>query len=786
MKLMRLRNKFLQSKTKIKMKKIIKYIIENIRLPLLALLTLFIAGSAFGQGGGTPLTPKLQRIAKGGSTREWINFFADSTIKPASIFLDFKDGFELSADDNMALTKVKKDSIGFSHYQYQQYYKNHPVLYGEYIIHQQPDSVVKSGNGRLITGLNLGSNALISERQALDAALQFMNAPKYLWQNAAMENELKRQQKNANATYYPKGDLVYAPNNWNATFKAADYRLTWHFKIYTDGADVIAKDVYVDAATGTVIHYRDIAMNCSGGTGTSAFNGGVSISTQFNSGVYRSLNDCQATHIYVYNCARGSAATTFYTDADNTWSATSQQSAVQAQWGAAETYSYYIGEHSRTSWDDAAGDMIAYNNAVYGSPPTANNACWGCFGNATIFGAGNTTAATDDWNTDDIMGHEFTHGVTQASAGLAYNKESGGLNESFSDIFGEMVESWAEGNCDYLVGADRGAIRSFINPKTYGQPDTYLGTNWYTTTGCTPSGSNDNCGVHTNSGVQNHWFYLLSEGGSGTNDNGEAYNVTGITRFKARLIAYRALTVYLTSSAQYIDARKASLQAAWDLYGQCSQEIISVGDAWHAVGVESQSPAYNITVCGTYPADGTFEQAISVLTGGGTSCSPTITASGTTVYFAARDKVVLLPGFTALNGSNFRAYLEPCSSTRWAKAPGVIMSAAERGLNTNVIPVAPATDQSSAIADQGKQGVTVAPNPFTSSFTLSINSKNNVRAVITMYDAYGAKVKQQSGVNLVKGLNILSLNCSNFASGVYMVEVNFGDAKIVNKVIKAK
>ncbi len=764
------------------MKKSIKYITEYIRPPMLVLLALCITGSAFGQGGGTPLSAKLRRVAKGGSTVEWINFFADSTIKARTIFTDLKDGFGLAADDKMVITRVKKDAIGFSHYKYQQYYKNHAVLYGEYIVHQQPDSIVKSSNGRLIQGLNLPGAPSIAEKPALDAALQFMHAGKYLWQNAAMENELKRQKKDANATYYPKGDLVYAPNNQEATFKATDYRLTWHFKIYTDGSDVMAKDVYVDAITGQVIHYTDIAMNCSGGTGTSAFNGSVSINTQLNSGVYRSLNDCQATRIYVYNCNRGPAANTFYTDADNTWTASS---AVQAQWGAMQTYNYYLGQHSRTSWDNAAGDMIAYNNAVYGSPATANNACWGCYGNNTIFGAGNTSAATDDWNTDDIMGHEFTHGVTQSEANLDYNKESGGLNESFSDIFGEMVESWSEGNCDYLMGADRGAIRSMINPKAYGQPDTYLGTNWYNTVGCTPSGSNDNCGVHTNSGVQNHWFYLLSEGGIGTNDLGQSYSVTGITRFKARLIAYRALTEYLTSSSQYIDARKASLQAAWDLYGQCSPEIIAVGDAWHAVGVESQSPAYNITVCGNYPTDGTFLQAISTLTAGG-SCSPTVAASGTTVYFAARDKVLLEPGFKAVAGSNFVAYLEPCSSTRWFAAPKDIMSDAERGISNNPPVSTSATEATAMTVDKTTQGVTVVPNPFTTSFTLYINAKNNAKAQVFVYNSIGAKVIEQPSVNLVKGNNTLLLNGANLASGVYMVEVNFGDSKIVKKIIKAK
>lgn len=760
------------------MKNITKHITEYIRPPLLFLLIIFVAVKATGQGG-TPLSEKFKYIAKPGSTREWMHFWDSAKINPKTIFTDLKSAFELSGDDQMQIKKIKKDDLGFSHYHYQQFYKNIPVLYGEYIIHQQPDGFVKSANGRLITGLKAVNIPSISEKQALDAALSFMHASKYLWQNPAMEQELKRQSKNQNATYYPKGELVYAPNNWNATFKPSDYRLTWHFKIYTDDPKVMAKDMYVDAATGKVIHYTDLSMNCSGGSGTSAFNGSVSLSTEL-SGSYRSHNNCQTTDIYVYNCNGGGASNTFYTDADNSWTLTSQQSAVQAQWGAAMTYSYYNGEHNRLSWDNASGDMIAYNNAFAGS----NNACWGCTGNSTIFYAGNTSSATDDWNTDDIMGHEFTHGVTQSEAGLVYNKESGALNESFSDIFGEMVESWSEGNCDYLVGADRGAIRSFINPNTYGDPDTYLGTNWYNTVGCVPDpNTNDNCGVHTNSGVQNHWFYLLSEGGTGTNDNGEAYSVTGITRFKARLIAYRALTEYLGSSAQYIDARKASLEAAFDLYGGCSTEIIAVGDAWHAVGVESQSPAYSLSPCGSYPAGGTFIQGISSVTGGN-GCTTTITASSTTVYFAARDKVLLEPGFTAVNGSNFVAYLEPCSSTRWLNTPAP-MSDAERSrpghfaVNNNA-------DESSLANQKVNDGVTIAPNPFTNSFVLSINSKNDTKAQVTMYNSVGTKVKQQSGINLSKGTNSLTLNCSNFTAGVYTVEIYFGGLKIIKKVIKAK
>ncbi|WP_153798103.1 M4 family metallopeptidase [Foetidibacter luteolus] len=755
------------------MKSFIKYITENIRPPLLLLLILFISGQLVAQQG-TPLSDRLKKMAKAGSTREWIDFFEDSTIKATSIFKDYKAAFDLANDDEMVVKKVKKDRLNFSHYRYQQYYKNIPVLYGEYIIHQEPERIVKSGNGRLITGLNLGNTARVSEQQALDAAIAFMGAGKYLWQNPEMEKELKRQQKDPSATYYPKGSLVYAPSSNDSKFKPTDYRLAWFFKIYPDQSQVMAKNVYVDALTGKVIHNVNISMACSAGSGTSAFNGTVNISTEFTGTVYRSHNNCQATDLYVYNCGGGGASNTYYTDLDNVWGATElTRSATQAMWGTEMTYNYFNGQHGRQSWNGSAGDMISYNNANAGS----NNACWGCTGNSAIFYAGNTNSSTDDWNTNDIVGHEFAHGVTQDEAGLIYSYESGALNESFSDIFGEMIESWSEGINDYLVGADRGAIRSLSNPNAYGDPDTYLGTNWYI-------GSGDNGGVHINSGVQNHWFYLLSEGGSGTNDLGQAYNVTAITRFKARLIAYRALTEYLTSTSQYIDARRATLQAAWDLYGQCSQEIISVGDAWHAVGVEAQSPAYTQNACGNYPANGTWVQAIST-TYGGNGCATTITPSASVVYFTARDRVRLLPGFTAQSGSNFIAYLEPCSSTRWrTTGEQVIMSDPEKGIKP---PVAVNVDNSGELERLAQEpGVEVSPNPFAQSFILTINAKKEGKAQIVLYNSYGARVQRQAGVNLIKGVNRVTVDGSALASGMYMVEVNMGDSKLVKKVIKSR
>src|SRR5262249_28936765 len=152
--------------------------------------------------------------------------------------------------------------------------------------------------------------------------------------------------------------------------------------------------------------------------------------------------------------------------------------------------------------------------------------------------------------------------VTQASSGLNYSYESGAINESISDIMGKSVQFWSKPtDIDWRLSNDMNwIIRDMSNPNAEGQPDTYLGTNWYV-------GSGDNGGVHTNSGVGNFMFYLLVTGGSGTTDNSDAYSVTGIGLTEADAIIYRTNTVYLTPTSQYADWRTACINAATDLYG---------------------------------------------------------------------------------------------------------------------------------------------------------------------------------------------------------------------------
>lgn len=188
----------------------------------------------------------------------------------------------------------------------------------------------------------------------------------------------------------------------------------------------------------------------------------------------------------------------------------------------------------------------------------------------------------------DVTAHEVTHGLTQYTAGLNYSYESGALNESFSDIFGTAVDFWARpSQANWLIGDEimpsGTGIRDMQTPNVFSHPDTYHGTYWY-------YGSSDNGGVHYNSGVQNHWFYILSAGETGTNDNGDAYSVTGIGVGNAGAIAYRNLTTYLTSTSQYADAAFYANQSAIDLFGNNQAQQIATQNAWFAVGVGSSVP----------------------------------------------------------------------------------------------------------------------------------------------------------------------------------------------------
>lgn len=273
-------------------------------------------------------------------------------------------------------------------------------------------------------------------------------------------------------------------------------------------------------------------------------------------------------------------------EASDDWGA-SDREAVSVGYNIALTQRWVSNVLGRNSYDDAGAFGRANVHATGYYCPV--NAWWD--GDDFHFCDGDDVSA-DSLVVLDVVAHEYGHAITEYTSNLAYSYEPGALNESFSDITGTAVEFTAQmdgsdvypsaipGYADWLLAEDAwlpdpgDALRDMRDPQRYSQPSYYQGTYWY-------NGVLDNGGVHTNSGVQNFAFYLLAEGGSGTND-GHAYGpITGIGVAAAAEVAMRANTVYMTSMSHYADAREAWISAAAD-FGYDTQTIEQV---WDAVGV---------------------------------------------------------------------------------------------------------------------------------------------------------------------------------------------------------
>ncbi len=477
---------------------------------------------------------------------------------------------------------VEKDQLGFTHIRHKQYVNGFPVE-GSMIITHSIDAQVKSVNGDYFQNFSSSLTPTITEAGALQYALKKVNAKKYMWENINFTNQKKQVTNNPNYTFFPKGELVMVHKK-NADYSASNMRLAYKFNIYAE-IPLYRTNVFVDANSGEILDEQNLICTVDVvGTASTVYSGTVTMtSDNFSAGQYRLQETGRGLGIQTYNLQNGTTYQNVdFTNNSSAWNTTGpDQAATDAHWGAEMTYDYYQQIHSRNSIDGNGFALLSY---VHYSTAFAN-AFWN--GQEMTYGDGDGTTFTIMTGLD-VCGHEITHGLTNFTAGLA-GGEAGALNEGFSDIFGTTIEKFARPlQNDWIMGAEimpSGAgIRDMSNPKNLGQPNCYLGVNW-----------DPNLEPHQDNGPCIYWYYLLSQGGSGTNDLGNVWNVTGITITKAQLIAFRTLTVYFTPSTNYAAARMYSIQAATDIYGLCSPELASTTNAWYAVGVGAAFSSTNST-----------------------------------------------------------------------------------------------------------------------------------------------------------------------------------------------
>ncbi len=508
---------------------------------------------------------------------DWMEVRSDIKLSVEDVTEAYKSQLGLSDSDELVLMRVDQDQVGQEHHRFQHFHKNIKVEGSQLLVHTRNDRVYLV-NSTLVKGLMNPVILNINEDSAIKKAISQLPADKYMWESEWAERLIKKVSKDPTATNFPDPTLVWVSPKYSRI--ASEYTLAYDMTIHSIEPE-LKRRFFINAADGsTTLTINDLHEGSTPGVGESKYHGTVDIITDsLASDSYRLVDTVRGAGVYTFDAMRQTnmELAVDFLDDDNYWNNFNQfedEVAVDAHWGAEMTFDYYLDILGREGLN---GDTLPFIGFVHVDNDWTNatwNGMFARFGD----GGGNN----DPLTALDVVAHEYTHGLTDFTADLVYMDEPGALNESYSDIYGTAVEFFADpATAEWMIGEDfiaTGGFRSMNDPKSLGDPDTYLGANWVT-------GAGDNGGVHTNSGVQNYWFYLLTVGGSGLNDNTEYYEVEGLGMDTAAVIAYQNLAYYLMVNSQYIDARMGGIQSARDLYGECSDAVSSVTNAWHAVGV---------------------------------------------------------------------------------------------------------------------------------------------------------------------------------------------------------
>ena len=544
----------------------------------------------------------FKKIATPESTLRWMTVKETEKVPKAEFLQKSKAIFDLDEKTDFTEIRVNKGSNGWLHYRMQQTHNSIPILGAEYLIHEK-NGLIETANGDVLAGLNISTTPSISEEVALQMLLNEIGAETYAWEDDFSEKMLKHQQEDVNATYFPKGELIIVSTNGD--FNPENFTLGYKFRIKTIHPFLHA-DYVVDAFTGLVVYENSLLCQATGTCQTHRY-GQQTITTKYSNNIYSLIDEDRNIETYNglgFDSDDVSAINNI--DSDNIWNNIEHRSACEAHWVIGKTHDYFLNKHNWRGYDGFGSKLLAWVNV-------GNNWVNATGSGGKIYLGEGDGESYGPLTAIDIVAHEFTHNVIQNSGALRYRNESGALNESFADIFGTMVEFYAEPNAndkDWLLGEDislignAGVFRDMGNPTLKNHPDTYEGEFWYT-------GNGDYGGVHTNSGVQNHWFYILTNGKSGTNDFGYDYNVSGIGMTKAAKLAMENLKSYLSPFSDYKDARNGSIQAATAL-GFTTAEINQVKEAWCAVGLGDCDINTTGEITVTSPNGGeTLEQGIA-------------------------------------------------------------------------------------------------------------------------------------------------------------------------------
>tara|TARA_R110002072_G_scaffold149458_1_gene297306 strand:- start:2248 stop:4542 length:2295 start_codon:yes stop_codon:yes gene_type:complete len=570
--------------------------VRTVKIVSLFIALTFISCSSIYEGVVNEITkkvvPKASENPEASATHgaysslpERIEFYPDNTLTPTN----FSEWVAKELQVTIQPTRELQFNDGSTNTYYQQLYKGYPVDGSSYILHRENGKATYA-NGLLFDSVDISVGKTLStatNSQIIHAAYQDVQivdteGPLIL----AGANEAK------NKFWFCYKTLVFNEKD----------KLPYQVYVDINRQNVLKVVPVIHAFTepgkGTTTTGKQVSFNTEYRDKISGQMGSVTIE-KLESGFrlydsIRKIHTVSANNLsyredtYYKPTGEETITSTGFTqilyesdlfEKDNIWS--DAPAAVEAHWGSAMTYDYFKDNFNREGMDNSNGYLkvaVNYSKNYIGAHYNSNF-------KYLVFGDGHNDK--DPLTDLDIVAHEYSHGVTYSYADMNFNGESGSITEAISDIFAVAV-TFYEGNGDWSIGERviQGKSRNIKDPKANGRPDTYKGEYWqeYPTSFELSLDLNKGKSRHQNGTVLSHWFYLLSEGGKGENDNEDYYEIEKIGMEKAANIVYNSYQD-LIPSITFRQYRDITLSAAKRLYGECSNEMKQVTNSWYAVGL---------------------------------------------------------------------------------------------------------------------------------------------------------------------------------------------------------
>ncbi len=550
----------------------------------------------------------------------------DAQLRPENFYLKKAVDFSLAKDSKMELSKTEFGFNGFEHLKYQQYHQGIPVFGATYVLHSK-DGIVQNSNGYFRPNIETATTPNLSAEQALEIAIHEMAATSYIWEKEAPSKLSSMHKK-------PIPQLILIDPAYPKV--SEETVLAYKIDLYS-WVPLDKQQYFINAHNGQVITQLPLlAAHAVPATGDTRYYGTQDLI----------VDSIGPSEFYLRDLSRGQGIHTFdaqemlFENNSSHWNLNNpaqDEVALDAHYCTEKNYDLLLQKFQWNGLDNQGGSMNTLVHLNNGAEIV--NAYWD--GTMALFGDGNCNHSP--LTTLEIVGHEFTHGIIQHTSQLIYASESGAINESLADVFGKLLEhteapahfNWDIGR-SFKLHADDTPFRSMDDPKSLKNPAFYKGEFWV-----------DGANVHTNSSIGNLWFYILSEGKTGVNENNETYDTEGIGIDKAADVVFLCNRSYLVPDSDYFAYYQTSILAAEELYGLGSTEVLAVKEAWKAVGLP-YSNNKNLDLSISIPSP--FEKIETCQFSGFTATQCVLTNLGTETY---------LPGNEDILKANFYDPIEP-------------------------------------------------------------------------------------------------------------------------------